>query len=154
MKVKVLTLSLLMCSLGASADEGMWLLPDLKTQNAATMLELGLEIPIKEVYSENSISLKDAVIQFGRGCTGEVVSSKGLVFTDHHCGYGAIQKLSSVENDYLTNGYWAHAYEEELPCEGLTVTFIDQILDVTEFVEAQLAKNEAEREQNFVSSQF
>ena len=154
MKVKVLTLSLLMCSLGASADEGMWLLPDLKTQNAATMLELGLEIPIEEVYSENSISLKDAVIQFGRGCTGEVVSSKGLVFTNHHCGYGAIQKLSSVENDYLTNGYWAHAYEEELPCEGLTVTFIDQILDVTEFVEAQLAKNEAEREQNFVSSQF
>ena len=154
MKKKLLVTLLSMCSIGAWADEGMWLLPDIKTQNAATMLELGLEIPIDEVYSESAISLKDAVVHFGRGCTGEVVSSQGLVLTNHHCGYGAIQKLSSVENDYLTDGYWAKDKSQELPCEGLTVTFIDKILDVTSFIEAELAKNEKERNQNFLSTDF
>lgn len=153
-KRKLLVALLSICSVGAWADEGMWLLPDLKTQNAATMLELGLEIPINDVYDDSAISLKDAVVHFGRGCTGEVISSKGLVLTNHHCGYGAIQKLSSVEHDYLTDGYWAKNQSEELPCEGLTITFIDKILDVTPFVESELAKNEQERNQNFLSTSF
>ncbi len=78
-----------------------------------------------------SIGLKDAVVHFGGGCTGEVISAEGLVLTNHHCGYGAIQQHSSVEHDYLTDGFWAMSREEELPCKGLTVTFIDRILDVT-----------------------
>lgn len=154
MKKKLLIALLSTCSVGAFADEGMWLLPDLKTQNAATMLELGLELPMDAVYNESAISLKDAVVHFGGGCTGEVISPQGLVLTNHHCGYGAIQKLSSVEHDYLTDGYWAKNKKEELPSEGLTVTFIDQILDVTKFVDAELAKNKKERDQNFLSTAF
>lgn len=154
MKKNVLIGLFSLASLFAKADEGMWLLPDLKTQNAATMLELGLEMPIEDIYNESGSSIKDAVVHFGRGCTGEVVSSKGLVFTNHHCGYGAIQKLSSVENDYLTDGYWAKSGAEELACDGLTVTFINQILDVTAFVEAELAKDKKEMEQNFLSTKF
>lgn len=154
MNKKILIGLFSLCSLITKADEGMWLLPDLKTQNQATMLELGLEIPIDDVYNDSSISLKDAVVHFGRGCTGEVVSSKGLIFTNHHCGYGAIQKLSSVDSDYLTDGYWAKSTSDELPCEGLTVTFIDKILDVTEYVEAELSKAPDEIAQNFLSTAF
>ena len=87
------------------ADEGMWMLPDLKTQNEIAMRELGLEIPIEEVYNANGLSLKDAVVHFGGGCTGEVISSEGLELTNHHCGYGAIQQHSNVEHDYLTEGF-------------------------------------------------
>lgn len=154
MKKKLILGLFVLSSLVAKADEGMWLLPDLKTQNAATMLELGLEIPVDDVYSETTASLKDAVVHFGRGCTGEVVSSKGLVFTNHHCGYGAIQKLSSVKHDYLTDGYWAKSFDEELACEGLTITYIDKILDVTKFVEAELNKDKKEANQNFLSTKF
>lgn len=154
MKKKLLIALLSTFSIGAFADEGMWLLPDLKTQNAATMLELGLKLPIDAVYNESTISLKDAIVHFGGGCTGEIISSQGLVLTNHHCGYGAIQKLSSVDHDYLTDGYWAKTKSQELPSEGLTVTFIDRILDVTPFVEAELAKNKKERDQNFLSTTF
>ena len=80
------------------------MLTDLKTQNAVAMRELGLEIPIEEVYDANGLSLKDAVVHFGGGCTGEIISSEGLVLTNHHCGYGAIQQHSNVEHDYLTDG--------------------------------------------------
>ena len=79
----------------------------------------------------NHGSLKDAIVIFGNGCTGEVVSPEGLVFTNHHCGYGSIQALSSVEHDYLKDGFWAMSNEEELPAPGLTVTFIRRIIDVT-----------------------
>ena len=109
------------------ADEGMWLLPDLKEQNEVLMKEMGLEIPIEKIYNANNLSLKDAVVFFGRGCTGEVISKSGLVMTNHHCGYGNIQQLSSVENDYLTDGYWAKNNKEELYCKGLTITFISDI---------------------------
>lgn len=94
-------------SLASTGDEGMWMLTDLKTQNAVAMRELGLEIPIEEVYDANGLSLKDAVVHFGGGCTGEIISSEGLVLTNHHCGYGAIQQHSNVEHDYLTEGFWA-----------------------------------------------
>ena len=123
------------------ADEGMWMLPDLKTQNEIAMRELGLEIPIEEVYNANGLSLKDAVVHFGGGCTGEVISSEGLVLTNHHCGYGAIQQHSNVEHDYLTDGFWAMNRDAELPTPGLTVTFIDRILDVTDYVNEQLKKD-------------
>ena len=154
MKKYLFLVLFLLSAIYSKADEGMWLLPDLKTQNAATLLELGLELPIDEVYNPAGLSIKDAVVHFGRGCTGEVVSAEGLVFTNHHCGYGAIQKLSSVEHDYLTDGYWAKDRSGELPCEGLTVTFIDKILDVTSFVEAELAKNKEEFAKNFVSTSY
>lgn len=98
------------------------------------------EIPIEEVYNANGLSLKDAVVHFGGGCTGEVISSEGLVLTNHHCGYGAIQQHSNVEHDYLTDGFWAMNRDAELPTPGLTVTFIDRILDVTDYVNEQLKK--------------
>ena len=138
----------------AHADEGMWMLTDLKKQNEAAMMELGLQIPIEQVYTPNDISIKDAVVHFGGGCTGEVISAEGLVLTNHHCGYGAIQKLSSVEHDYLTNGFWAMSRTEELPCEGLAVTFIDKILDVTSYVNEQLNIDEDPNGINYLSPKY
>ncbi len=152
-KIALLTL-MTATALTASADEGMWMLTDLKEQNAAAMMELGLQIPIEEVYSDNSISLKDAVVHFGGGCTGEVVSSEGLVLTNHHCGYSSIQQHSSVDHDYLTDGFWAMNRSEELPCEGLTVTFIDRILDLTDYVKQQLTKDEDPTGMNYLSPSY
>ena len=140
---KALLLSLFtLTTLTGHADEGMWMLTDLKEQNAATMYDMGLDISIDKVYCPDSISLKDAVVHFGGGCTGEIISAEGLVLTNHHCGYSYIQQHSSVEHDYLTDGFWAMSRKEELPCKGLTVTFIDKILDVTPYVKKQLAKDE------------
>lgn len=136
------------------ADEGMWLLPDLKAQNEAAMMELGLQIPIDQVYNPDAISIKDAVVHFGRGCTGEVISAEGLVLTNHHCGYGAIQQLSSVDHDYLTDGFWAMNRQDELPCKGLTITFIDKILDVTAYVNEQLAADEDPKGTNYLSPSY
>ena len=140
--------------LAASADEGMWMLTDLKEQNAAAMYELGLEIPVQDIFDPAGISLKDAVVHFGRGCTGEIISSEGLILTNHHCGYGAIQQHSSVEHDYLTDGFWAMSRSEELPCKGLTVTFIDRILDITTYVKEQLAKDEDPKGVNYLSPSY
>ena len=136
------------------ADEGMWMLPDLKTQNEIAMRELGLEIPIEEVYNANGLSLKDAVVHFGGGCTGEVISSEGLVLTNHHCGYGAIQQHSNVEHDYLTEGFWAMNRDAELPTPGLKVTFIDRILDVTDYVNEQLKKDKDPEGTNYLSPTY
>ena len=138
----------------ARADEGMWMLTDLKQQNEAAMRELGLLIPVDSIYNPDGIALKDAVVHFGRGCTGEVISAEGLVLTNHHCGYGAIQQHSSVDHDYLTDGFWAMKRSEELPCEGLTVTFIDRILDVTSFVEEQLRKDSDPQGTNYLSPKY
>lgn len=139
------------CSLAGYADEGMWMLTDLKKQNAAVMQDLGLDISIDKVYCPDSISLKDAVVHFGGGCTGEVISAEGLVLTNHHCGYQYIQQHSAVEHDYLTDGFWAMSREQELPCEGLTITFIDRILDVTDYVQEQLKKDEDPEGLNYLS---
>lgn len=138
----------------AKADEGMWMLTDLKAQNAIAMRELGLEISVEEVYNANGISLKDAVVHFGGGCTGEIISAEGLVLTNHHCGYGAIQQHSSVDRDYLTDGFWAMSRDEELPCKGLAVTFIDRILDVTPYVNEQLKKDEDPNGMNYLSPSY
>ena len=113
----------------AMADEGMWLMPLLEKMNSKALKEAGCELSPKEI-----LSVKDAIVQFGSGCTGEIVSDKGLLLTNHHCGYSNIQKLSSVEHDYLKDGYWAMKHSEELPCEGLTVKFLEAMTDVTSII--------------------
>ena len=115
----------------ALADEGMWLLPLIEKMNGKALQQVGCELTPKQIYDINNTSLKDAIVQFGGGCTGEIISSNGLLVTNHHCGYSNIQKLSSVEHDYLKNGYWAMNNNEELPCEGLTVKFLESMTDVT-----------------------
>ncbi|WP_394800090.1 S46 family peptidase [Bacteroides caecigallinarum] len=155
MMKKTILLSLLTTfTLAGYADEGMWMLTDLKKQNAAVMYDMGLDISIDDVYSPDNISLKDAVVHFGGGCTGEVISAEGLVLTNHHCGYGYIQQHSSVEHDYLTDGFWAMTREQELPCEGLTITFIDKILDVTTYVKEQLKKDKDPEGLNYLSPSY
>ena len=125
------------------ADEGMWMLPLLQKMNSKAMKQLGCKLSPKEIYDINNSSLKDAIVQFGGGCTGEIISGQGLLVTNHHCGYSNIQKLSSVEHDYLKDGYWAMNRGEELPCEGLTVTFLENMQDVTSAIEK--ARKEAEK---------
>lgn len=155
MKKKILTYLLAVCSaLPLHADEGMWMLTDLKQQNEIAMKELGLLIPLSEVYSPEGISLKDAVVHFGGGCTGEVISANGLVLTNHHCGYEYIQQHSSVQHDYLSDGFWAMTQQEELPCKDLSVTFIDRIMDVTDYVKRQLRKERKEETLTFLSQPY
>ncbi|UYZ59925.1 S46 family peptidase [Hymenobacter latericus] len=140
---------LLLLPAAARADEGMWLPMLLKQLNEADMQQKGLKLSAEDIYSVNRGSLKDAVVQFGGGCTGEIISNEGLLLTNHHCGYGQIQQHSSVEKDYLTNGYWAMSREQELPNPGLTATFIVRMEDVTGPILQGLPANmpEAEREQ-------
>ena len=118
-------------SFTAVADEGMWLLPYIKKMNSKDMKAHGCKLKAEDIYSAKKSSLKDAIVVFGGGCTGEIVSPNGLLFTNHHCGYDAIQKLSSVEHDYLADGFWANNNSEELPAEGLSVRFVRHIFDVT-----------------------
>ena len=138
--------ALMFAQMPLKADEGMWLLPLLQKLNINKMQDLGLKLSAEDIYNFNNSSLKDAIVQFGGGCTGEIVSDKGLLFTNHHCGYASIQALSSVEHDYLNDGYWAMNLSEELPVNGLSVTFIDRFTDVTAQVEKALAKAKTEEE--------
>ena len=115
------------------AGEGMWI-PMLLQYNEKEMQEMGMRITAEDIYSINHSSLKDAIVLFGGGCTGEIVSDYGLLLTNHHCGYDHIQKHSSVEHDYLTNGFWAMNRGQELPCPGLSVTFLREMRDVTDKV--------------------
>ena len=154
MKRILLSLFITSSVLAAHADEGMWMLTDLQKQNEVAMTELGLLIPANQIYNPDGIALKDAVVHFGGGCTGEVISAEGLVLTNHHCGYGAIQQHSSVEHDYLTDGFWAMSREEELPCKGLTVTYIDRILDVTDYVNEQLKTDDDPNGTNYLSPKY
>lgn len=128
------------------ADEGMWLPLLLKQLNMDEMQRLGVKLTAEEIYAVNHSSLKDAIVQFGEGCTGEIVSANGLLFTNHHCGYGQIQAHSSVEHDYLSEGFWAQSLEDELPNPGLTVKFLVRMEDVTEEVNAGLRTDMDERE--------
>lgn len=137
---------LLVFSLHLKADEGMWLLPLIEKLNIEKMQSMGLKLTAEQIYSINNSSLKDAIVRFGGGCTGEIISDKGLLLTNHHCGYGVIQRHSSVENDYLTDGFWAKSLEEEIPSPGLTVTFLLSIEDVTERIVSQLSDNMTEAE--------
>ncbi|MGL4412441.1 MAG: S46 family peptidase [Bacteroidales bacterium] len=150
----LLTLSLAAIFSGSvTAEEGMWLLPTIG-QNAAKMKSLGLELDHKDIYNPDSSSLKDAIVIFGNGCTGEVISSNGLILTNHHCGYDAIQTHSTVEKDYLKDGFWAMSNQEEVYTPGLKVTFIDKIEDVTDFVKENLAKDEDPTGMNFLSPKY
>lgn len=122
---------MLMLGLSGWADEGMWLPMFIERLNYVDMQKEGLHLTADEIYSINNGSLKDAIIMFGGGCTGEIVSSQGLIFTNHHCGYGAIQSHSTVEHDYLTDGFWAMRPEEELPNPNLNARFLVRIEEVT-----------------------
>ncbi len=117
-------------SFTARADEGMWILPLIEKLNIGEMNEMGLKLSAEDIYSLNKASIKDAIVSIP-GCTGEIVSSQGLLLTNHHCGYGAIQSHSTVEHDYLTDGFWAMKKEEELPCNGMYANFLIKIEDVT-----------------------
>ena len=129
----IAALLMTMTGFTAHADEGMWL-PSLIEQRIGDMQEKGFKLNAEDIYSINQASLKDAVVLFGRGCTGEIISSEGLLLTNHHCGYGQIQQHSSVEHDYLKDGFWAMNRSEELPNKGLTVSFLERMDDVTERV--------------------
>ena len=132
---------LTVCS--ARADEGMWLLQLMKQQNSIDMMKKqGLKLAADDLYNPNGVSLKDAVGIFGGGCTGEIISPEGLILTNHHCGYGAIQQHSSVEHDYLTDGFWAKSRNEELPTPGLKFRFVHRIVDITDLVNAKVKAGE------------
>jgi hypothetical protein len=128
----------------AKADEGMWLLPLIEKLNIGKMTELGLKLSAEDIYSLNKVCVKDAVVIFGGGCTAEIVSSQGLVLTNHHCGYGSIQSHSSVDHDYLRDGFWAMSKEEELPNPNLSVTFLIRIEDVTSQILANVKQGMSE----------
>ena len=133
----------LMLGFSAMADEGMWMLPLLQKLNADAMKDLGCRLTPDQIYSVNHSSLKDAIVIFGGGCTGEMISDKGLLVTNHHCGYSSIQQLSSDEHNYLEDGFWAMNSNEEIPVPGLSVTFLVNMSDVTEAIEG--AKSDEER---------
>lgn len=144
MKKTLLTLMAFVLSFGvcfanpkANPDEGMWLPMFFKQLNHSTMQKMGLKLSAEELYSINNSSLKDAIVQMGDFCTGEIVSDKGLMFTNHHCGYDAIVSQSTVEHDYLNNGFVSQSYEEELPIPGLYVSFLVRMEDVTKDVLAE-----------------
>lgn len=132
--------------LRSAADEGMWLLPFIEKLNIEQMKAKGLRLDAKDIYDLNHTSLKDAIVIFGGGCTGEIISPNGLIATNHHCGYGAIQQHSTVEHDYLKDGFWAATQAEELPTPGLAVTFIREIRDVTSEVLAKVKPGMSETE--------
>lgn len=127
------------------ADEGMWLPFLIGEKTYQEMVKKGLKLTKEQIYSANKSSLKDAVIIFGGGCTGEIVSDKGLIFTNHHCGYDAIAKVSTVEHNYLKNGFWAKNINEEIHVPGLTVQFLERIKDVTDKVNAELKNVDASK---------
>ena len=129
----------------ARADEGMWLLQLIKQQNSIEMMKKqGLKLEADDLYNPNGVSLKDAVGIFGGGCTGEIISPEGLILTNHHCGYGAIQQHSSVEHDYLTDGFWAKNRNEELPTPGLKFRFVHRIVDITDLVNEKVKAGEVD----------
>ena len=133
----------------AFADEGMWMLPLLQKMNSKQLIQLGCRLTPDQIYSINHSSLKDAIVQFGGGCTGEMISENGLLITNHHCGYSSIQGLSSDEHNYLEDGYWAMDKSQELPVPGLSVTFLVSMTDVTPVIE----KAEKEARKQFKGSE-
>lgn len=126
------------------ADEGMWVIKELNKQNLDRMKELGFTPSYEQLYSETGPSITDAVVIFGGGCTGITVSEEGLVFTNHHCGFGAIQQLSSVDHDYLKDGFVSQTKEEELPVPGLSVRYLRETVDVSERILAQISSIDEE----------
>ena len=145
MKIRTYLVALAALAFGstARADEGMWLLQLMKQQNSIELMKKqGLKLEADDLYNPNGVSLKDAVGIFGGGCTGEIISPEGLILTNHHCGYASIQQHSSVEHDYLTDGFWAKNRGEELPTPGLKFQFVDRIEDITDIVNQKIAAGE------------
>ena len=134
MKKIFISLALVLTLFRSYADEGMWLPMLLGQQVYNDMVKSGLKLTKEQLYSVNNSSLKDAIIIFGSGCTGEIVSNQGLIFTNHHCGYDAIATASSVQNNYLRDGFYAMNKDQEIQTK-LTVQFLDKIIDVTKEVE-------------------
>ncbi|MBE0663217.1 MAG: S46 family peptidase [Bacteroidales bacterium] len=134
MKKTLITLVLLLAIMRLTAIEGMWLPILLQQLNEKEMQQMGFRLTAEDIYSVNQNSMKDAIVIFGRGCTGEIISPEGLLLTNHHCGHGAIQRHSSLENDYLQDGFWAMNRSEELPNAGLTVTLLVRMEDVTQTI--------------------
>lgn len=138
MKSLLLVTAILVLFVQVSARNGMWMPQYLDTWNETEMQAMGSKLKASDIYSEEHPSLKDAVVHFGGGCTGEVVSADGLLFTNHHCGYSQIQSLSTLGNNYLKNGFWAESQENELPCPGLVISFVREMREVTGLILSQI----------------
>ena len=141
MKRMIITAAIALCfAVQTKADEGMWMLPLLEKINSEALANLGSRLTPDQIYSINHSSIKDAVVQFGGGCTGEIISDNGLLATNHHCGYASIQALSSEEHNYLEDGFWAQNLSEEIPVPGLSVSFLVSMEDVTGMVDTEKAR--------------
>ena len=140
-KIKIILAILVLVTGNIKADEGMWLLPLIDKLNIEKMHELGCKLTADEIFNINQSSIKDAVVIFGGGCTGEIISDKGLILTNHHCGYGQIQSLSSMEHNYLEDGFWAATFDDEIPAPGLTVSFLKRMEDVTDQILKDVTNN-------------
>ena len=136
-KITIVVLAILLSISQLFAKEGMWIPILLEKYNLAEMQKMGFKLTAQDIYDVNNASMKDAVVIFGGGCTGELISGEGLLITNYHCGYYNIQSHSSVENDYLTDGFWAMNRDEELPNKRLSVSFLEYMKDVTEEVFAE-----------------
>jgi hypothetical protein len=148
MKTRIIAIfALITLSFGARADEGMWL-PFMIGRNYEDMKKHGLNLSAEEIYSINNSSIKDAIISFGGFCTGEIISDKGLILTNHHCGYDAIADVSTEASNYLDNGFWAKEIAQEIPIKGLSATFIIRIEDVSALINKELNENMTEEERN------
>lgn len=146
MKTRIISIfTLVVLAFGARADEGMWL-PFMIGRNYEDMKKHGLNLSAEDIYSINNSSIKDAIISFGGFCTGEIISDKGLILTNHHCGYDAIADVSTEVNNYLDNGFWAKDIKQEIPIKGLTATFIIRIEDVSDLINKELNENMSEEE--------
>ncbi|MCQ2286533.1 MAG: S46 family peptidase [Bacteroidales bacterium] len=152
MKKLLFSLTLLALLLNVRADEGMWL-PMFLKYNESEMQKMGFHLTAEDVYSVNHHSMKDAIMLFGGGCTGELISPDGLVLTNHHCGYSYIQQHSSLEHNYLHNGFWAKSYDEELPNPGLKVTFLVRMEDVTDEILVGISDTMSEKNRNQLISE-
>ena len=139
-RLTFLIVAFLMLSV-AKADEGMWLPYLLNNKNVESMQALGCKLSPENIFSFNQSSIKDAIVQFGRGCTGEIISAEGLLLTNHHCGLGQVQSHATPEKDYLTDGFWAYSKKEELPNPGLTVSFLTAVQDVTDNILKGISDN-------------
>lgn len=153
MKKIFLFILLAATTFSVKADEGMWFLMHIERLNERDMQKMGLQLTAEEIYSVNNSSLKDAIVQFGGGCTAEMVSSTGLVMTNHHCGYGAIAELSTPENDHLTNGFWAKTKADELKPKSLSVRFFVRMDDVSERILSKVNDEMSEEEREKVINQ-
>ena len=155
MKRLFLLAAFILSFIPAKADEGMWLMMLIKRLNGVDMQKQGLKLTPEEIYSVNNSSLKDAIVSFGGFCTGEIVSKEGLIFTNHHCGYGSIAALSTPQKDHLTNGFWAMNKKEELHAKDLYVRFLVRMGDATERINSKLNNQmSASQRQDIINQEF